>query len=125
MHPAVLHTHTHTTVLLISVVFHQTSIKPLQSGHLFVKTNCMKTSTVSITSKHDTVRMHSGKQDLEILTPVSNEITLFWGMTPSVFVDGYQHLCEICYLNLQERSIFNLEDGSSKLLQNTHTYLTN
>jgi len=42
-------------VLLISVLFHQPSINPLQSDHFFVKTNCMKTSTVSSTSKHDTV----------------------------------------------------------------------
>jgi len=78
----------HTTVLLISVVFHQFLIKPLQSDHFFVKTNCMKTSIVSITSKHDTVRMHSGKQDLKTLIPVDTAITLFWGMTMSVLVDG-------------------------------------
>jgi hypothetical protein len=85
----------------------------------------MKASTLSINSKHDTVRMHSGKQDLKILIPVDITITLFWGMTLSVLVDGYQHFREICYLNLQDRRIFYLENGSSKLLQNTHTYLPN
>jgi hypothetical protein len=85
----------------------------------------MKTSTARITSKHDTVRINLGKQDLKILIAVSIEITLFWGMTMSVLVDGYQHFREIYYLNLQDRRIFYPENGSSKLLQNTHIYLLN
>ena len=48
----------------------------------------MQTSTVSITSKHDTVKMHSGKHDLKILIPVDTVITLFWGIVLSVLVDG-------------------------------------
>jgi hypothetical protein len=85
----------------------------------------MKTSTVSITSKYDTVKMHSGKQDLTILIPVDAAITIIWGMTLSVLVQGYQHFREICYIKPQDRRIFYLENGSSKLLQNTHTYLSN
>jgi hypothetical protein len=51
--------------------------------------------------------MHSGKQGLKILIPVSTAITLFWGMTQSVWYKG---------TNISEKSatsIFRIEGFSN------------
>jgi hypothetical protein len=51
---------------------------------------------------------------LEVLMGVTMKITVVWDVTPRSLVDRYQHA-----------KVENTEDGGSRFLQNTDTYLSN